>query len=73
MIAGGKDIWGVSDEFHFNYELQSGDFDIAARIENLTASHLYSRAGLMACEDLSADSNHVFFLVFPDNDHGTII
>ena len=67
MIAGGKDIWGTSDEFHFVYMKQSGNFDVAARIESLTAPHLYSRAGIMAREDLSANSRHVFFLAFPDN------
>ena len=65
--AGGKDIWGTSDEFHFVYEKHTGDFDVAVRVASLTAPHLYSRAGLMARENLSADSRHVFFLVFPDN------
>jgi hypothetical protein len=67
MIAVGKDIWGASDEFHFAYQKQNGDFDVVTRIESLTAPHLYSKAGLMAREDLSSDSRHVFFLVFPDN------
>ena len=66
-MAGGKDIWGTSDEFHFVHQEQTGDFDVVVRVENLTAPHLYSRAGLMAREDLSPDSRHVFFLVFPDN------
>ncbi len=67
VVAGGKDIWGASDEFHFTYQKQTGDFDVMVRVESLSAPHLYSRAGLMAREDLSADSRHVFFLVFPDN------
>lgn len=33
IIAGGKDIWGIADEFHFAYQKQSGDFDVATRIE----------------------------------------
>jgi hypothetical protein len=40
---------------------------VVVRVESLTAPKLYSRAGLMAREDLSPDSRHVFFLVFPDN------
>ena len=67
VVAGGKDIWGVSDEFRFVFQKQVGDFDVRVRVESLTAPQLYSRAGLMAREDLSADSRHVFFLVFPDN------
>jgi regulation of enolase protein 1 (concanavalin A-like superfamily) len=49
------------------FQKQEGDFDVTARVESLTAPQLYSRAGLMARQDLSADSRHVFFLVFPDN------
>lgn len=67
ITAAGKDIWGASDEFHFTYQKQTGDFDVIARVESLNAPHLYSRAGLMVREDLSPDSRHVFFLVFPDN------
>ena len=67
VVAGGKDIWGVSDEFRFVFQKQQGDFDVMVRVESLTAPQLYSRAGLMAREDLSADSRHVFFFVFPDN------
>jgi len=67
IIAGGKDIWGMADEFHFVYQKQSGDFDVATRLESLTAPHLYARAGLMARQDLSSDSRHIFFLAFPDN------
>jgi hypothetical protein len=65
--AGGEDIWGKKDEFNFVYIEKTGDFDFVSRIESLTAAHLYTKAGLMAREDLSADSKHIFFQVFPDN------
>ncbi len=67
IVAGGKDIWGTSDEFRFAHQKQTGDFDVVVRVQSLTAPHLYSRAGIMARENLSPDSRHVFFLVFPDN------
>ena len=67
LTAGGADIWGVRDEFRFSYFEQSGDFDLAARIESLTAPNLYTKAGLMAREDLSDNSRHIFFQVFPNN------
>ena len=67
ITAGGVDVWGVRDEFRFVYVEHSGDFDFAARIENLTDPHLYTKAGLMAREDLSDKSRHIFFQVFPDN------
>jgi regulation of enolase protein 1 (concanavalin A-like superfamily) len=67
ITAGGADIWGVRDEFRFVYLKHSGDFDFAAQIENLTDPHLYTKAGLMAREDLSDKSRHIYFQVFPDN------
>ena len=67
MTAGGADVWGVKDEFGFSYFEQNGDFDLVARIESLTAPHLYTKAGLMAREQLSDNSRHIFFQVFPNN------
>jgi len=64
LIAGGADIWEKSDQFHFLYKQVSGDFDIAVRVESFTPAHLYSKAGLMVRETLSADSPHLMFLVF---------
>jgi hypothetical protein len=65
--AGGADIWGVKDEFNFVYVQRTGDFDIATRIESLTAANLYTKAGLMARENLTADCRHIYFQVFSDN------
>ena len=67
ITAGGADIWGVKDEFNFVYIERTGDFDIVTRIESLTSPHLYTKAGLMAREDLTAGSRHIYFQVFPDN------
>lgn len=67
LTAGGADVWGTKDEFGFSYFEQTGDFDLVARIESLTAPHLYTKAGLMAREQLSGNSRHIFFQVFPNN------
>jgi len=67
LTAGGADVWGVKDEFGFSYFEKNGDFDLAARIESLTAPHLYTKAGLMAREELSENSRHIFFQLFPNN------
>lgn len=65
--AGGADVWGTRDEFRFVYLEQTGNFDLIARIESLTDPHLYTKAGLMAREDLSNNSRHIYFQVFPNN------
>jgi hypothetical protein len=67
ITAGGADIWGVKDEFSFTYVERTGDFDLISRIESLTAANLYTKAGLMARENLRAGCRHIYFQVFSDN------
>ena len=67
ITAGGADVWGVKDEFRFSYFEQTGDFDLVARIESLAAPDLYTKAGLMAREELTDNCRHIFFQVFPNN------
>lgn len=67
ITAGGADVWGKKDEFNFVYIEKTGDFDIAARVESLSATHQYTKAGLMAREDLTPGSRHIYFQLFPDN------
>lgn len=66
--AGGEDIWMNSDQFHFVYQQFEGDFDFVVRLESLERTHLYTKAGLMARESLTAGSRNVMFLAFPSND-----
>lgn len=67
IFAGGEDIWGTKDEFSFVYIERTGDFDLASRIESLSAANLYTKAGLMAREDLTPGCRHIYFQVFSDN------
>ena len=67
LTAGGADVWGTRDEFRFSYFEQSGDFDLVARTESLSAANLYTKAGIMAREELTDNSRHIFFQVFPNN------
>lgn len=67
LTAGGADIWNKRDEFRFTYIQQSGDFDLISKVESLTDPHLYTKAGLMVREELTEDSRHIYFMVFPNN------
>lgn len=67
MTAGGTDIYGASDQFHFAHQLRSGDFDIAVRIESVVQTDLYTKTGLMVRESLDANAKNVMALVFPSN------
>ena len=67
VIGGGVDIWEKSDQFHFVYRDFSGDFDVAVRVESFAPAHLYSKCGLMIRESLHAESAHLMFVIFADN------
>ena len=67
ITAGGTDIWGTSDQFHFAHQQRTGDFDVAVRIESVVQSDLYTKSGLMVRDSLAANARHVMALVFPSN------
>jgi len=52
----GKDIGGASDQFQFAYQARNGDFDVKVRLQSLSQTSSFAKAGLMAREDLSAGS-----------------
>jgi hypothetical protein len=65
--AGGIDIWSCSDQFHFSFMEHAGNFDFTARIEALSSADLYTKSGLMTRASLESDSQHTYFLTFPNN------
>src|SRR4051812_46510020 len=65
--AGGSDIWGTSDRFHFVYRQLSGDGEIVARVESITRADAWSKAGVMIRSSLTAGSAHAFALVSAGN------
>ncbi|MHB8086925.1 MAG: DUF1349 domain-containing protein [Anaerolineaceae bacterium] len=67
ITAGGADIWGALDQFHFAYHEVEGDFQATVQLEAFSKADLYSKAGIMVRETLDAGSKHVFMVAFPDN------
>jgi hypothetical protein len=65
ITAGGQDIGGSADQFHFSFQLLSGDFDMNVRVESLALSDAWARAGLMARETTNADSRFASVLATP--------
>src|SRR6266550_8885489 len=65
IAAGGTDIGGTSDQFHFFYQAFSNDFDVAVRLDSLANSDVWAKAGLMARETLDANSDEVSALASP--------
>jgi hypothetical protein len=67
VMAGGKDIWGTRDEFHFAQTQLTGNFSLSVRIVSLTMADVYTKAGLMLRTSLEAGAEHAFLLAFGDN------
>jgi hypothetical protein len=65
--AGGEDIWGTRDEFHFASVPVTGDFALSVRLLSLSMADVYTKAGVMARASLEADAAHVMILAFGDN------
>ncbi|MCI0746769.1 MAG: immunoglobulin domain-containing protein [Verrucomicrobia subdivision 3 bacterium] len=71
VIAGGRDIWDASDEFHFVYNQRSGDFDVTVKVQRLDPANNWSKAGLLARESLDTASRTIEAYTTPDRPPGT--
>jgi hypothetical protein len=63
--GGGTNIGGTSDQFSFGYTERTGDFDFQVRVQRLSLSDLWAKAGLMARETLAANSRHAAVIATP--------
>jgi hypothetical protein len=72
MTGSGADIWDISgigtgfhDEFHFAYKMLTGAGTITARVDSVSYTHDWAKAGVMVRETLDANSAHAFACVTP--------
>ena len=56
VSAVGSDIGGVADQFGFNFQLVTGNFDYSVCVTNLSDANPFAKAGLMARESSAANS-----------------
>lgn len=63
----GADIWGTLDEFHFARLPVSGDVRITARVDGLTGTDGWAKAGVMIRESTAAGARHAFACATPGN------
>ena len=63
--SAGTLIGGNSDQFNFEYELQTGNFDVSVCVAGLGLSDLWAQAGLMARASLDASSPFAAALATP--------
>ena len=67
-VAGGADVtgWGAGeDEFQFGWQSVAGNFDYQVRVHDLSFADVWTRAGLMARENLGAESRFVAVFTTP--------
>ncbi len=63
----GESPWGF-DEFHFAYvDIQSGDTTVIARVDGVTNTHDWAKAGVMIRDSLADDSRHAMVGMTPEN------
>jgi phosphatidylserine/phosphatidylglycerophosphate/cardiolipin synthase-like enzyme len=63
LRGSGADIWGAADEFHFASRTMTGDGTVLARVGSVTNTDLWTKAGVMIRETLTAGSKHAAMFV----------
>ena len=65
MTGSGTDIWNPSDEFHYAFKTLSGSGSIQARVESISDTDSWAKAGVMIRETLDGDSRHAMTVLTP--------
>jgi TolB protein len=67
LTAGGTNVWGQRDEFHFAWRTMTGDFILQGRTEFLgTGVDPHRKAGWMVRDGIDADARYVDAVVHGD-------
>jgi regulation of enolase protein 1 (concanavalin A-like superfamily) len=66
MNAGGADIYGAADGFHFMSRTITGDATIVARVASLNNTHSWAKAGVMIRATLDPNSANAAMVLSPD-------
>jgi hypothetical protein len=65
MTGSGADIWDQSDAFHYAFKTLTGVGSITARVESVSNTDDWAKAGVMIRETLDAGSRHAMMVVTP--------
>lgn len=71
IVAGGADIWGTADAFHYVWQTLPGDGSLSARVVSQTAASDWSKAGVMLRQTTDPGSAYYAVLVTPG--HGLVV
>ncbi len=67
LSAAGTDIWNTADEFRYAFKRLTGDGSIAVRVDRITNTNAWAKAGVMIRETLDAGSVHASVEATPGN------
>ncbi|MBI5387082.1 MAG: lamin tail domain-containing protein, partial [Verrucomicrobia bacterium] len=65
ITGGGTNLAGAADQFFFFHQPAAGAFDFKVRLEGISLSDAWAKAGLMAREDLNAGSRFAMAVATP--------
>lgn len=65
MTAAGKDIWGLSDEFHFAWKNLNGAGSIEVKVISVQNTNVFAKAGVMIRDTLDPDSAFASVFITP--------
>lgn len=67
VVGSGEDIWGTQDEFFYTYTELKGDGALSLRVDELSASDPWSKAGVMIREGLEPDAKNALIHISQGN------
>ncbi|MGB2866283.1 MAG: LamG-like jellyroll fold domain-containing protein, partial [Sedimentisphaerales bacterium] len=67
MTGSGADIWGESDQFHYAFKVLTGPGSIVAKVESVSNTDVWAKAGVMIRETLDGGSTHAMMVVTPSS------
>jgi len=67
LSGGGADIWNTADEFRFAFKQLSGNGTILAKVENVTNTDPWAKAGVMIRDTLDPGSRFAAVYATPGN------
>ena len=70
ISSAGPGITQNADAFRFVQQTRTGDLTLVARVDSLTNTHVYAKAGLMVRETTAANSREVMLAATPQNTDG---
>ncbi len=67
LTASGADVWGTADAANYVYQTLNGDGEIVARVDSISNTDAWAKAGVMIRQSLSAGSPQASVFATPGN------